>query len=167
MSTLQLVPPPHITDQPQSQIVPLGATAVFQITGGPSTQARWYRSLDAFSAAYPVTDGETPWGSVISGSTGQVLTIQNVAEQDAMQYVCDLWGCGDAISNAVRLRVFCARDFNHDGDVGTDADIDSFFRCLAGDCCPTCDSADFNGDGDFGTDQDIEAFFRVLAGGPC
>jgi hypothetical protein len=60
-------------------------------------------------------------------------------------------------------------DFDGDGDVGTDADIEAFFACLAGNCCPTCFSggADFNGDGDVGTDADIEAFFRVLAGGPC
>jgi hypothetical protein len=58
-------------------------------------------------------------------------------------------------------------DFNGDGDVGTDADIEAFFACLAGNCCPTCGSADFNHNGDIGTDQDIEAFFRVLGGGPC
>jgi glucose/arabinose dehydrogenase len=65
-------------------------------------------------------------------------------------------GCGSA-------------DFNGDGDFGTDADIDAFFACLAGNCCATCwhTGADFNGDGDTGTDQDIEAFFRVLAGGLC
>jgi hypothetical protein len=60
-------------------------------------------------------------------------------------------------------------DFNCDGDVGTDADIESFFACLAGTCPPPpcTSSADFNGDGDVGTDADIEAFFRVLAGGHC
>jgi hypothetical protein len=60
-------------------------------------------------------------------------------------------------------------DFNGDGDFGTDQDIEAFFACLAGTCCPTCwqGGSDFNGDGDFGTDQDIEAFFRVLAGSPC
>jgi hypothetical protein len=58
-------------------------------------------------------------------------------------------------------------DFNGDGDVGTDQDLDAFFACLSGLCCPTCGSADFNGDGDIGTDQDIDAFFRVLAGGSC
>jgi hypothetical protein len=60
-------------------------------------------------------------------------------------------------------------DFDCDGDVGTDADIESFFACLAGTCpAPPCGStADFNGDGDVGTDADIEAFFRVLAGGNC
>ncbi len=61
-----------------------------------------------------------------------------------------------------------AADFNHDGDLGTDSDIDAFFACLGGNCCPACDNAaDFNGDGDLGTDADIEAFFRVLGGGAC
>ncbi len=60
-------------------------------------------------------------------------------------------------------------DFDNDGDTGTDADIEAFFACLAGNCCPTCWhlGADFNADGDVGTDSDIEAFFRVLAGGTC
>ncbi len=58
-------------------------------------------------------------------------------------------------------------DFDGDGDTGTDADIEAFFACLAGQCCPACASADFNGDGDTGTDADIESFFRILAGGPC
>jgi len=64
-------------------------------------------------------------------------------------------------------RPTCSPDFNHDGDVGTDLDIEAFFACMGGNCCPTCDSADFNGDGDTGTDLDIEAFFRVLGGGSC
>jgi hypothetical protein len=60
-------------------------------------------------------------------------------------------------------------DFNGDGESGTDADIEAFFACLAGNCCATCWhlGADFNADGDSGTDADIESFFRVLAGGPC
>jgi hypothetical protein len=58
-------------------------------------------------------------------------------------------------------------DFDGDGDVGTDADIQAFFACVGGECCATCASADFNGDGDVGADADIESFFRVLAGGPC
>jgi 6-phosphogluconolactonase (cycloisomerase 2 family) len=60
-------------------------------------------------------------------------------------------------------------DFDGDGDTGTDADIEAFFACLAGNCCATCWSggADFDGDGDTATDADIEAFFRVLAGGNC
>jgi hypothetical protein len=61
----------------------------------------------------------------------------------------------------------CSADFNGDGDAGTDADIEAFFKCLAGSCCTTCGSADFDNDGDSGTDKDIESFFSVLAGGPC
>jgi len=60
-------------------------------------------------------------------------------------------------------------DFNGDGDAGTDQDIEAFFACLGGTCCPLCHprGSDFNADGDYGTDQDIEAFFRVLGGGSC
>jgi hypothetical protein len=62
----------------------------------------------------------------------------------------------------------CRADFNADGDSGTDADIEAFFRCLAGDCCLECPpDADFNCDGEAGTFEDIESFFRVLAGGSC
>jgi autotransporter-associated beta strand protein len=70
--------------------------------------------------------------------------------------IYNVHGCGTA-------------DFNCDGDVGTDADIEAFFACLAGTCpsAPCANTADFNGDGDIGTDADIEAFFRVLAGGSC
>src|SRR4051812_44488317 len=48
-------------------------------------------------------------------------------------------------------------DFNGDGDLGTDADIEAFFACLSGNCCAGCGSAEFNGDGDIGTELDIEA----------
>jgi subtilisin-like proprotein convertase family protein len=90
----------------------------------------------------------------------------------------DWWNlyAGTVTSFALRTvsPVVCApvcghADFNCDGDIGTDADIEAFFRCLAGNCpAPPCTgAADFNGDGDIGTDADIEAFFRVLAGGAC
>jgi hypothetical protein len=72
-----------------------------------------------------------------------------------------------AVQNASCGPTCGSADFNGDGDTGTDADIEAFFACLAGNCCVTCGSADFNGDGDTGTDADIEAFFRVLAGGQC
>jgi hypothetical protein len=68
---------------------------------------------------------------------------------------------------ATQLPSHCSADFDNDGSTGTDADIEAFFACLAGNCCATCGSADFNGDGDTGTDGDIESFFRVLAGGAC
>jgi hypothetical protein len=65
------------------------------------------------------------------------------------------------------FEICCNPDFNNDGDFGTDADIEAFFACLGGDCCPTCGTSDYNCDGDFGTDADIESFFSVLGGGAC
>jgi endonuclease/exonuclease/phosphatase family metal-dependent hydrolase len=76
----------------------------------------------------------------------------------------------DTVLMRVEAGSLCgSADFDGDGDIGTDADIEAFFACLAGECCPTCHpgGADFDGDGDIGTDADIEAFFRVLAGGAC
>jgi hypothetical protein len=79
----------------------------------------------------------------------------------------DFLYAGGHVSPSFARFFFPSSDFNHDGDFGTDQDIEAFFACLAGHCCATCGTADFNGDGDFGTDQDIESFFRVLAGGAC
>jgi hypothetical protein len=82
-------------------------------------------------------------------------------------------GAGDSSGGAIDIGAYefqgvsCSADFDGDGSSGTDADIDAFFACLAGNCCPTCAGPDFNRDGAAGTDADIESFFRVLAGGPC
>jgi hypothetical protein len=68
----------------------------------------------------------------------------------------------------IELRCMGA-DFDCDGDTGTDADIEAFFRCLDGACpAPPChSSADIDGDGDVGTDRDIEEFFATLSSDPC
>jgi len=102
--------------------------------------------------------------------TLQLTPIAPVNEPPEVRYC-------DQTSNAERLYItgvtvstppVCgSADFNHDGDLGTDADIEAFFACLAGNCCAACSTADFNADGDLGTDADIESFFRVLAGGAC
>jgi hypothetical protein len=62
---------------------------------------------------------------------------------------------------------YCSADVDGDTVVGSDQDIEAFFSCLSGNCCPLCEGSDFNADGDFATDTDIESFFRVLAGAPC
>jgi hypothetical protein len=76
------------------------------------------------------------------------------------------WGIPVAMS--VEAEPPCGTaDFDSDGDAATDADIEAFFACLGGACCPSCWGADFNSDGDSATDADIESFFRVLAGSAC
>jgi hypothetical protein len=79
-------------------------------------------------------------------------------------------GCGGSMVVPPPPRRLCdSVDFDCDGDLGTDADIEAFFRCLAGQCpLPPCDNdADFDNDGDMGTDLDIERFFRALGGEQC
>jgi hypothetical protein len=115
------------------------------------------------------------WFTVDGGggtSTGGALALRfTVGQPDAgaamtggqLTLVGGFWG-------GVGSTLACGTsDFDGDGDAGTDADIEAFFACLAGNCCPLCypGGADFNADGDSGTDADIESFFRVLAGGPC
>lgn len=113
----------------------------------------------------------------VPGRIGDFLTWRGSAAanvpESAMQWSA-LFGLGSPGVNFEQGRISCASacgtaDFDGDGDVGTDRDIESFFRCLAGSCCATCFNlgADFDADGDVGTDRDIEAFFRVLAGNPC
>jgi hypothetical protein len=74
-----------------------------------------------------------------------------------------LMGSGLPFAAEIRTNGVCAPDFNCDGEVGTDADIEAFFACLVGTCPPPpCDS-----EAPEGEYPDIEAFFRVLAGNPC
>jgi hypothetical protein len=133
------------------------------------------------SALAPAALAQTavPWSTIDGGGgksasvSGQYILQGTIGQHDAQATSANgrytlrsgFWvpytpsaggGCGTA-------------DFNCDGNVGTDADIEAFFTCLAGTCPPPpcTNSADFNGDGNVGTDADIEAFFRVLAGGNC
>jgi hypothetical protein len=98
------------------------------------------------------------------------ITFPVVSGQDYLIRCGGYWGQnGNGVLNMSCTSSCGSADFNCDGDSGTDADIEAFFSCVAGNCpTPPCTStADFNDDGDVGTDADIEAFFRVLAGGNC
>ena len=110
----------------------------------------------------------------VSGAFSNTLVLSNLQSPNATEathFLCQVFNnCSSAFSDPALLTVgqcTCSADFNNDGDVGTDADIEAYFACLAGSCCVSCGSADFNGDGDVGTDADIESFFRVLSGGAC
>ena len=109
------------------------------------------------TAATVFDDGSTP-ALFVSGNFTHT-TLPDGSAGPASRHIARLSLC----------RSGCTADFDGDGDIATDADIEAFFACLAGNCCPTCSprGADFDGDGDTATDADIEAFFRVLAGGAC
>jgi hypothetical protein len=152
--------------QPSDASAYTGAQASFAVTvsGATPRTYQWLRNGSALS------DGAQPGGSVVSGAATDTLSIAGVSPQDAGAYsvvVSD--SCGAATSRGAALGVVprCSADFDADGDVATDADIEAFFACLAGRCCLACGSADFDGDGDSGTDADIESFFRAIAGHGC
>jgi len=155
--------PTSVNAQPIPQAVCQGNTASFSTSPfgtGPFTYL-WRRG------GTPLADEPNH----IVGATAGTLGIVNTIATDQGDYDCIVTNpCGTATSSAAALTVLvctCSADFNGDGDTGTDLDIEAFFACLGGNCCPACGSADFNGDGDTGTDLDIEAFFRVLGGGSC
>jgi hypothetical protein len=131
---------------PNDGLILLGQTATTSLTfnGAPGT-----------AIGFDVIAGATGEGTGLSlSNSGWVAFRARDAFGNHSIYRTLLGHCGSA-------------DFNHDGDVGTDADIEAFFACLSGNCCAACEGADFNYDGDVGTDADIEAFFRVLGGGGC
>jgi hypothetical protein len=123
-------------------------------SGGASALSAATATSGTFSAEFSHT---LRWDGVLAARTlaGQEIDPSTIHMYDQHGYD---WAhplrCGNA-------------DFNGDGDLGTDSDIEAFFACLGGDCCFSCYSADFNGDGDLGTDADIESFFVVLGGGAC
>ena len=133
--------------------------------GDADVRVRWEGNQVGIASATDVTTADLNWQvwqfDVIATGTSAELRFE-----DALAGVPHGGGFIDAVS----VVALCGpQDFDGDGDSGTDADIEAFFACLAGNCCATCFSggADFNGDGDLGTDADIESFFRVLGGGAC
>jgi hypothetical protein len=132
-----------------------GVTWTRAETVGPTTQntGGWLQGSWTFASL-----GLAPTSQVRVRFTAQDLigAVVEAAVDDLLIYSYTCQQCGSA-------------DFNCDGAVATDADIEAFFACISGSCPPPpCTStADFNHDGAVGTDEDIESFFRVLSGAPC
>jgi probable HAF family extracellular repeat protein len=173
----------NIGTQPSAQTACPNGAASFAVSAagnGPLTY-QWQWRTGPGQAWLNISEGANPnpiTGAFIfsaAGAQGVGLEVLDNQLQGAPDVQADFRcvvtaPCGHVNSNAAALTLrlcSCNPDFNGDGAVGTDADIEAFFACLGGNCCPTCGSADFNGDGAIGTDADIESFFRVLGGGPC
>jgi hypothetical protein len=165
---------PQFDSHPVGGQVHAGQTVALSVSvsgDGPFTY-QWHRQ----NSNRMVTDGPggaSLDGGTVSGANTPTLTITGIRPSDTSPfdpYRCLVTNaCGTLASYTASFSLYrCGSpDFDNDGAPGTDADIEAFFACLAGSCCPTCGTADFNSDGDTGTDADIEAFFRVLAGGTC
>ncbi len=154
-------------------VSPCGGTYTISTCGSTNTNPMLHVFSTCSSNVIACNDNV---GSGVAGCTSNQARITDLAIGGDVLIRVSSSGTNAPTSGAFQLNItgtptICCgtADFNGDGDVGTDADIEAFFACLAGSCCPTCyaGGADFNGDGDVGTDADIEAFFRVLAGSPC
>jgi hypothetical protein len=108
-----------------------------------------------------------------SGINTTTLKFTNIAYNNGGDYRLKIeygqGNCTSAIiySNVVSLRICGPKDYDGDGNAGDQNDIDAFFACLGGTCCPNCWGQDIDGDGSYGTDDDIAAFFRIMDDEPC
>jgi len=147
--------------------------AAFSLTG-PSGAVPFSYSYNPANFTATLTTGAALGAGVYTVSIAATVTaLASGAALDG-EITAGLLPSGNGLAGGVAAFTFevagvsCgSADFDGDGDTGTDLDIEAFFACLGGSCCPSCGSADFDGDGDFGTDLDIEALFRVLGGGSC
>jgi hypothetical protein len=128
--------PIALTQQPTPAAVHTGEDASLSITATASVPPTFQWRRDGVNLA----NGPTGNGSTIAGATTSTLTIQNTTAPDnGGAYDCVIsTPCQTARSNAAGLSVIptCgSSDFNGDGDFATDADIEAFFRVLAGGSC--------------------------------
>jgi hypothetical protein len=137
-------------------------TYAWEVESPPLNSNVWNPMFDG-----PISVNGVSVGSVTGSDQPSLQFQHDPTSNQFLRFQCVVQSaCGNVASAPATLTVNSA-DFNGDGAVGTDADIEAFFACISGVCCPTCGSADFNGDGATGTDADIESFFRVLGGGSC
>lgn len=156
---------------------PANATGSFAAATCESFQAGW-AVFDSVNRAGIWSGSASSWEdlhAVLPGSWGETYA-EHIRTDGTTIFVTGYGFNGMTARNEALLwtrpvsggPVCGSPDYNGDGDIGTDQDIEAYFRCLAGNCCAAYGpTADFNGDGDIGTDADIESFFSVLAGGAC
>ncbi|MFO0830734.1 MAG: immunoglobulin domain-containing protein [Phycisphaerales bacterium] len=158
--------PPVIVSQPheQTQCAPTSAAFGVVARGNGSLSYQWMRD------GLPLSNGATPWGSVISGAQGDHLMITGPTGADRGHYACSVTSpCGTTVSGAAYLSACQCIDFNNDSLFPDTADIDDFLTVFSGGPCSTgaCSDIDFNADGLFPDTADIDAFLSVFSGGLC
>jgi hypothetical protein len=128
--------PITFTQHPTNASVRVGSNAIFSVAATSNTPLtyQWRRS------GVPLVTGPSGTGSTVSGATTPTLTITGATAADnGAAFDCAVTNaCGPARSDPAGLAVTggCgSADFDGDGDTATDADIEAFFRVLAGGSC--------------------------------
>ncbi len=147
---------PAFLTSPASLAAIPGDTAVFSVLAAGAGPLTYQWRL----AGLPLTDGPTPSGSIISGSTTDTLTITQLSQADDGSYdVAVTTACGSAISTPATLTVHCPADFNNSGFVDTDDFTDFVLAFING-----TQDADFDASGFVDTD-DFTAFVLAFTNG--
>jgi hypothetical protein len=134
--------PPSVVQPPASQAVLAGQplTLSVSVTGAGPFTYQWSRANTNAS-------GNLSNGGPISGATTAALTIAPTtgsapgSDGDAGTYTVTVTNAAGSTTSTAIVAVLGAprtcgsADFNADGDIGTDADIEAFFRVLAGGGC--------------------------------
>jgi hypothetical protein len=121
---------PVITQHPAQVTTSPGVNAGFSVTASWSpTSYQWRRGGVNIAAGPGYSGVSTPSLTVIAPGLSDNLAVFDCVMSNT---------CGTVISRPAGLGVVdpCGTaDFNGDGDLGTDADIEAFFRVLAGGSC--------------------------------
>jgi len=86
--TFSIVAPPQIIQQPKPLLSTVGETISFSVlaSGSPPLAYQWQYSATNPISWSDLTDGTNPWGSTVTGSTTNVLTITGCTNNDIGYY---------------------------------------------------------------------------------
>ncbi|MCO6438369.1 MAG: immunoglobulin domain-containing protein [Phycisphaerae bacterium] len=114
--------------QPESIEAQIGETVMFEAfaAGAPELSYQWSHG------GVPLADGAGPDGSMLSGTSTPMLTINSAAARNAGDYRVEVMNrCGSATSEVAGLTLRRPGDCN--GDAAVDlADVEAFIPCLGG-----------------------------------
>jgi len=128
---------PGLLTQPEPASACASGSATFSVTaaGAGPFEFQWQAEVGVMPDTW-VDLSDHPGVNALSGTQSDTLTISNVAASAAGRYRVIITNfCGIVQSNPATLTLGGSADFDADGDVGTDLDIEAFFRVLGGGSC--------------------------------
>lgn len=146
-------PPGFSSPAPATRTVCLASAASIQAHASANPASITYQWFRVGTPSVALTNGPTPWGTIIAGASTPTLSISNLRPQDAdSSYFCRAFNtCGSRDSPRVELAI-CLADINCTGTLTVQDIFDFLAAYFAGDPL-----ADINGVGGLSV-QDIFDF---------